>query len=178
MQQSTQTSENFTVRNIFTWIIKLLHKTSCDYLSTLSCRHMQATLLLLVTYQQRWSVVLQVLASVCISLIEKYALTLCAHILSQIIVSINSLWPHFTEYTKFIISWQFAGWQKGERRKKCKHKTVREGIGTWQSVKAIYHSVKLHWLLQQNYLQCKNLHPKPKMAECWREYRQQIELSM
>lgn len=60
--------------------------------------------------------VLQMLASVCISLIEECALTLYAHILSQIIVSINSLWPHFTGCTKFSISWQFAGWQEGERR--------------------------------------------------------------
>lgn len=107
--------------------------------------------------------VLQVLASVCISLIEEYALTLYAHILSQIIVSINSLWPHFTGCTKFIISWQFAGWQEGERRRKCKHKTVGVGIGTWQSVRAIYHSVKLHWLLQQNYLQCEKCPPSPRL---------------
>lgn len=105
--------------------------------------------------------VLQVLLSVCISLIEEYALTLCAHIRSQIIVSINSLWPHLTGCTKFIISWQFAGWQEGERRKKRKHKTVGVGIGTWQSVRAIYHSVKLHWLLQQNYLQCEKSPPPP-----------------
>lgn len=62
--------------------------------------------------------VLQGLASVCIFLIEEYALTLYAHILSQIIISINSLWPHLTTYTKFIINWQFSGWQEGEREGK------------------------------------------------------------
>lgn len=99
----------------------------------------------------------------------KYAFTLCAHMLSQIIFSINSLWLHFTGYV-LIISWQFAGWQEGKWRKKYKHKTARVGIGTWQSVRTIYHSVKLHWLLQLNYLQC--------TVECWREYPQQIKLGM
>lgn len=119
--------------------------------------------------------VLKVLASVCIPPIQDYELTLYAHILSQIIVSINSLWPHFTGCTKFFISWQFAGWQEGERRKKMQTQN-RVGIGTWQSVRAIYHPVKLHWLLQQNHLQCKKI-PTPtlKMAECWREEGRQIK---
>lgn len=73
--------------------------------------------------------VLQVLASVSIFLIEEYALTLYAHILSQIIISINSLWPHLNRYTKFIINWQFSAWQEGEG-KKCKRKVGRVGIET------------------------------------------------
>lgn len=61
---------------------------------------------------------------------EEHALTLYEPILSQIIISINCLWPHFTGFTKFIISLHFAGWQEGDRGEKCKHKTVGVGIGT------------------------------------------------
>lgn len=68
--------------------------------------------------------------NVCSSLLPRNwrtSLHFFAQILCQIIVSINSLWPHFTGCTRFIISWQFAGWQQGEREWKMQTQNSRSG---------------------------------------------------
>lgn len=71
--------------------------------------------------------IFKMLAPVCLPVIEEQASTFYAQILCQIIVSINSLWPHFTGCTRFIISWQFAGWQHGEREWKMQTQNSRSG---------------------------------------------------
>lgn len=109
MQLSTQTHEDFTVKQIFPSVIRLLQKAAMN-LKNIELHTIPSP----SNMSAKMTCLLQVLASVCISLIEEYALTLCAHMLSQIIVSINSLWPKFTGCSKFIISWQFAGWQEAE----------------------------------------------------------------
>lgn len=99
---------------VFTWLIKHINlQTTGPSLSSMSTKMI---------------CMLQVLASVCIFLIEEYALTFYAHILGRIIVSINCLRPHSTGGPTFIISWQFAGWQGvGERTKKMQTQNSQSG---------------------------------------------------